>query len=393
MAIASQGENETSKKTRMRPLESIVVLDLTRFLPGAVATMQLGSFGAEVIKIERPPCGDPARSLEGASWLFEETNRGKKSVAIDLRDTRGKSIFVKLVTTADILIESFRPNVMTRLGLNYEKLSEENPRLIYAALSGYGRSGPYAEMAGHDLNYVGMSGLLDLISGANGELSIPAIQLADLAVGSPQIVTGILLALVEREKSGRGQRVDVSFARTMGSLLTLPLAELCERGRPSRRGSELLSGAYACYNLYQAKDGRWLALGSVESKFWVNACRELQCAEFTNNQFAQEPRQSEMKRKLAAIFATRSSDEWFLLLKDKDCCLTPVRTLAEAVSEGQIEIDQPGATLSRTAGVIARTPAPLIGEHSVDILERCGVTRSELQTLQEANVIQTTCRN
>src|SRR5580704_12498363 len=208
MAIASQGEDESSKKTRMRPLENIVVLDLTRFLPGAVATMQLGSFGAEVIKIERPPSGDPARSLEGASWLFEETNRGKKSVAIDLRDSRGKSIFVKLVATADVLIESFRPNVMMRLGLSYENLSEVNPRLIYAALSGYGRSGPYAEMAGHDLNYVGMSGLLDLISGANGDLTIPEIQLADLAVGSPQIVTGVLLALLEREKSGCGQRVD-----------------------------------------------------------------------------------------------------------------------------------------------------------------------------------------
>ncbi len=376
----------------MLPLESIVVLDLTRFLPGAVATMQLRSFGAEIIKIERPPFGDPARSFEGVSWLFEETNRGKKSVAIDLRDTRGKNIFVKLVATADILIESFRPNVMMRLGLSYEKLSEENPRLIYAALSGYGRSGPYAEMAGHDLNYVGMSGLLDLISGVNGELTIPEIQLADLAVGSPQIVTGILLALLEREKSGRGQRVDVSFACTMGSLLTLPLAKLRAQGRPARRGKELLSGAYACYNLYRAKDARWLVLGALEAKFWANACRELHVAEFTNNQFAQEPRQSEMKKKFAAIFATRSSDEWFQLLKDKDCCLTPVRTLAEAVTEGQIESDQPGATLSRTAGAIARTPAPLIGEHSFDILERCGVTRSELQTLQEANVIQTTCR-
>jgi alpha-methylacyl-CoA racemase len=130
----------------------------------------------------------------------------------------------------------------------------------------------------------------------------------------------------------------------------------------------------------------------LESKFWANACRELQCADFTENQFAQEPKQSEMKKKLAAIFATRSSDEWFRLLKDKDCCLTPVRTVAEAVTAGQIETDQPGATLSRTAGAIARTPAPLIGEHSFDILERCGVTRSELQTLQEANVIQATCR-
>ena len=375
-----------------RPLQGIIVLDLTRFLPGAVATLQLASFGAEVIKIERPGSGDPARNLHGASWLFRETNRGKKSLALDLRDPRGKRTFTKLASTADVLIESFRPNVMKKLGLGCEKLTKHNPRLIYAAITGYGRSGPYAEMPGHDLNYVAMSGLLDLISAPNREPAIPQIQIADLAVGSSQIVIGILLALQERERSGRGQRVDVSLAGAVASLLALPLAELHAGRRPRAPGMGLLSGAYACYNLYRAKNGRWMALGALEAKFWANICCALRCPEFVDQQFARAPAQSRMKKKFAVIFATRSASDWFRLLRDKDCCLTPVRTLTEAFAARQIKCDRLGATLSRTAGPIPKTPAPLLGQHSLEVLRRCRIPKSELQSLQEANVVQVAFR-
>jgi crotonobetainyl-CoA:carnitine CoA-transferase CaiB-like acyl-CoA transferase len=370
-----------------RPLQGIVVLDLTRFLPGAVATLQLASFGAEVIKIERPGSGDPARNFHGAPWLFQETNRGKKSLAIDLTDPRGTRIFTKLVSTADVLIESFRPNVMKRLGLSREMLRKQNPRLIYAALSGYGRSGPYAEMPGHDLNYVAMNGVLDLISAPNHEPTIPRIQIADLAVGSAQIVIGILLALQDRERSGQGQCVDVSLATSVASLLAFPLTEM-RAGEHRAPGTGLLSGAYACYSLYRAKDGRWLALGALEPKFWANICRELRCLEFAQHQFDPEPAQSRMKKKLAALFATRSANRWFCLLKGKDSCLTPVRTFEEAAAEGLIQHDQLGATLSRTHGPIPKTHAPRLGEHSLQILRRCGVSQSELRALREAKVVQ-----
>jgi len=372
----------------MRPLDGIVVLDLTRFLPGAVATMSLASFGAEVIKIERPGSGDPARHVEGGSWLFEETNRGKKSVALNLKDKRGKQLFSKLASTSDIVIESFRPNVMTRLGIGYEHLSSLNERLVYAALSGYGQSGPYAAVAGHDINYIAMSGLLELTSPADGIPVIPEIQIADVAAGSLQIVIGILLALQEREKTGRGQRVDVSMVGGMTELLALPLATLRARGCVLKRGKELLSGAYACYNVYRAKGDRWLAVGALEPKFWANLCRQLQCEELIGDQFSPEPRQCHMKQKLACIFMARTAEEWFTLLRGQDCCVTPLRTLREAVADGQFKKGVPSIGLARTAGVVAQGTAPLIGEHSWEVLERYGVSRPELQVLQDSEVIQ-----
>ena len=191
---------------------------------------------------------------------------------------------------------------MKKLGLGCEKLTKHNPRLIYAAITGYGPSGPYAEMPGHDLNYVAMSGLLDLISAPNREPAIPQIRIADLAVGSSQIVIGILLALQERERSGRGQRVDVSLAGAVASLLALPLAELHAGRRPGAPGMGLLSGAYACYNLYRAKNGRWMALGALEAKFWANICCALRCPEFVDQQFARAPDKSRMKKKFACYF-------------------------------------------------------------------------------------------
>jgi crotonobetainyl-CoA:carnitine CoA-transferase CaiB-like acyl-CoA transferase len=384
---SQRGELE-GKENWMRPLDGIVVLDLTRFLPGAVATMSLASFGAEVIKIERPGSGDPARHLDGASWLFEETNRGKKSIALNLKDERGKQLFSKLASTADIVIESFRPNVMTRLGIGYEHLSSFNKRLIYAALSGYGQSGPYAEVAGHDINYIAMSGLLELISPAGGIPVIPEIQLADVAAGSLQIVIGILLALQEREKTGRGQRVDVSMVGGMTDLLALPLAALRARGCVLKRGKELLSGAYACYNVYRAKDDRWLTVGALEPKFWANLCGQLQCEELIADQFSPEPRQCRIKQKLACIFMARTAEEWFTLLRDRDCCVTPLRTLREAVADGQFKKEAPSIGLARTAGVVAQGRAPSIGEHTSEVLARCGVSTSELQALQDAEVIQ-----
>ncbi|MGC2391553.1 MAG: CaiB/BaiF CoA-transferase family protein [Candidatus Acidiferrum sp.] len=371
----------------MRPLDGIVVLDLTRFLPGAVATATLASFGAEVIKIEQPGSGDPARGIEGASWLFAETNRGKKSVALDLNNERGKKVFRKLVTTADVVIESFRPHVMNRLGIGYKDLCGLNKGLIYAALSGYGRSGPYAALAGHDINYIAMSGLLDLISPAGGMPLIPEIQIADIAGGSSHIVIGILLALVARDKTGRGQRVDVSMTGGLDRLLSLPLAALHSFRHPLKRGKELLSGAYACYHPYRAKDGRWLVVGALEPKFWANLCRQIQCVDLIADQFSPVPRQRRVKNRLSRVFKTRTAEEWFDLLRSHDCCVTPVRTLQEAVADGQFHSRALGIELARTAGATDRTPAPHVGQHSAEILKRSGLTKSELRVLQNAGVV------
>jgi crotonobetainyl-CoA:carnitine CoA-transferase CaiB-like acyl-CoA transferase len=275
------------------PLSGIVVLDLTRLLPGAVATQQLVDWGAEVIKIEQPGTGDYARTMNPA--VFARTNSGKKSVAIDLKDPKGREALLALARQADVLIEGFRPGVMTRLGLSFEELHVVNKRLIYVSLTGYGQEGPFAQLAGHDVNYMALGGVLSL----NLPL-IPGVQIADLVGGSMQSVMGILLALVARQQTGEGRHVDVSMYAGVTSLLTIPLAAWHANGREPVAGQEILSGRYACYNLYQAADGRWLAVGALEPKFWAELCRQLGCPELITRQF-EEP-QNEVKSRIGAIF-------------------------------------------------------------------------------------------
>jgi crotonobetainyl-CoA:carnitine CoA-transferase CaiB-like acyl-CoA transferase len=316
-------------------LEGLRVLDLTRLLPGAVATEWLAEFGAEVIKIEQPPMGDYARASYTA--LFEETNRGKKSVELDLKSQ--KESFLKLVLSADVVIEGFRPGVMERLGLSYEVLLHVNPRLIYVALTGYGSGGPHALLAGHDVNYLAMSGVLDLIRAEDGTPVIPGVQIADLAGGSMQAVIGILLAMEARHKSGQGQRVDISM--TDGLDVLLPVAR-------AKGPVKLLSGSYACYRVYAAAEDSHVAVGALEPKFWANLCKELGCEDLIDKQFAAD--QSAAIAVLAERFKASTAEEWFERIGTKDCCLTPVRTAAYG---------GPESNLGR---------APRLGEHNGELL-------------------------
>jgi alpha-methylacyl-CoA racemase len=323
-------------------LEGIRILDLTRLLPGAVATQWLAEFGAEVIKVEQPAIGDYAR--ESYLALFEQTNRGKKSVEIDLKKNRES--FLKLAATADVVMEGFRPGVMDRLGFGYEVLRDVNPRLIYVALTGYGSDGPHAMLAGHDVNYLAMSGVLDAI----GPAVVPNVTIADIAGGSMQAMIGILLAIEARHRSGRGQRVDVSM--TDGSTALLPIARA--------GGSDLLSGKYACYHVYAAADASFVAVGALEAKFWANLCRELGCPDLIEVQFA--PDQLPVIFTVAEIFFTATAEEWFERIGDKDCCVTPVRNAAHGAA--------PLASvprLSETPGTVLDR-APLLGEHNGELL-------------------------
>lgn len=337
----------------MKPLDGITVLDLTRLLPGAVATQILANFGALVIKVEQPGRGDYARAMP----IFPLINRGKKSVALDLKDPHGKDAFLRLVDRADVVLEGFRPGVMDRLGLGYEALRERNPRLIYAALTGYGQSGPYAQMAGHDINYLALGGALD-------PPALPKVQVADLAGGALPAVIGILLALEARHRTGRGQMVDVAMLDGVAALLAVPLT-----------GSEVLTGRYACYHLYQTRDDRWVAVGALEPQFWANLCRGLGCEEFLRDQFAGAARQAEMIGELSRRFRERDAQDWWTLFREQDACLTPVHTVAEAIEDehlcgrAMLKTDQIGVMpkLSNTPGDVA--PAvPLLGEHTREIL-------------------------
>jgi crotonobetainyl-CoA:carnitine CoA-transferase CaiB-like acyl-CoA transferase len=351
-----------------------MVLDLTRLLPGAAATQVLANFGAEVIKVEEPGRGDYGRSMppsiDGEGAVFRQVNRGKKSVVLDLKQTKSREAFLRLAERADVLIEGFRPGVMARLGLNYELLSRRNPALIYVALSGYGQSGPYSQLAGHDINYLALAGVLDQIGA--GELPvIPGIQLSDLAGGAMQAVIGVLMALAARQRTGRGQFVDIAMRDGVMSLLAVPLALREATGETPVCGSTALSGRYACYNVYQARDGRWLAVGALEPKFWSELCRAIGCEDLIGDQFAEGSRQETVKNRVAEIFRRRDAAEWFTILGCKDACVTPVQDLAEA----RPAVMMPA--LSETPGCPGGAP-PRLGQHTREVLLAAGLTESEV---------------
>ena len=347
--------------TEATALDKIRVLDLTRLLPGALATQWLADFGAEVIKVEQPGIGDYAR--QSHSGVFEAINRGKKSVEIDLKDPAGKAAFLKLARSADIVIEGFRPDVMDRLGVGFEVLRAQNPRMIYCALTGYGPDGDYAALAGHDINYLALSGVLDLMGASDGPPVLAGIQIADIAGGSMQAVIGILLALEARHRTGRGQRVDVSMFAGSAAMMAVPVAGL-NTGQPSERGNDRLSGRYACYQIYAAAAGSHVAVGALEPKFWQNLCRELGLEDLIADQYAPEPRQSEIKAALARKFAEATAEEWFARIGSKDCCVTPVRNLKDAIRDHPAH---PIPPLSETPGRRGG-PAPGLGEHNSEML-------------------------
>lgn len=363
----------------MQALEGIRVLDATRLLPGALATQYLADFGADVIKIEQPGVGDYARHLfaeGGENPVFTATNLGKRSVELDLKDAAGREAFLALARTADVLIESFRPGVMDRLGVGYEVLREVNPRLIYVALTGYGQSSPLRNAAGHDINYLAVSGVLDLIGPGSGAPVVPNVQIADIAGGAMQAAMGILLALVARERTGEGQFVDVSMTRGAANLTALPLAQFRATGQEPRRGAGILSGEYACYAVYRCRDERYVAVGALEPKFWESLCRALGLAELIPVQYAPD-RQIELKQKLAEVFQTKDAPKWALELETHDCCVTLVRTVSESAGCGWLLVGRPAPGLSGTPGRRGAS-APKLGEHTREVLgEEAAVERNK----------------
>ncbi|HYP48503.1 MAG TPA: CoA transferase, partial [Thermoleophilaceae bacterium] len=262
-------------------LDGVRVLDLSRLLPGGFCSLLLADFGAEVLKVEDTGMGDYLRwaapYYEGAddsakSALFLSLNRGKRSIRLNLKDEQGREVLLRLVREYDVLLESFRPGVMERLGVGYERLREENPGLVYCAISGYGQTGPYTARSGHDMNYLGLGGLLGLTGEVDGPPVQAAGQIADLGGGALMGAFGILAALRERERSGEGQLVDVSmFDGSLSWLAMVAARYLCE-GEPPRRGGLELAGSLLCYRPYACSDG-WVTLGALEPKFWQAWCR------------------------------------------------------------------------------------------------------------------------
>ena len=372
------------------------VVDLTRHIPGPYATMLLGDLGADVIKVEEPPIGDPTRVIQPAagddSAVHASLNRNKRSMLVDLRNQGGAPLIRELAKTADVFVEGFRPGVLGRRGLGPAELLAANPRLVYCSISGYGQDTPLSARAGHDLNYLARSGLL----ASPAEPSRPAIApIADMTGGLLALV-GILAALQARERTGRGQHVDVSLLRGALGLMTLPLARLAAGGSVVNE----LSGIYASYHVYRCRDGKSLAIGALEPKFWEALCRALGHGDRIARQWEKEPGRSDTIALFARTIAARDRDEWVAALREVDCCVEPVfdarEALAEADRVGALVEQRSGETGLRVVGApfglrdtppAVRRPAPKAGEHTDDVLRETGYAAEAIARLRESGAV------
>src|SRR5437588_3144183 len=393
------------------PLAGIRVLDLSRLLPGGFCSLLLADFGAEVIKVEdtgmgdyvrwAPPLYDGAHPSAGSA-LFLALNRGKRSIRVDLKNERGREVLHRLIRDADVLLESFRPGVMDRLGVGYERLREENRRLVYCAITGYGQDSPNRHRSGHDMNYLGLNGILGLTGERDGSPIQAAGQIADLGGGALMALVGILVALRERERSGEGQFVDCSMFDGSLSWLALVAAEMLAGGRVPRRGELTLAGGVVCYRPYRCADG-YVTLGALEPKFWAAFCRGVGREDLVERAF--DPPGSDTHAALCEVFSSRTREQWRSFGDEHDCCLEPVLDLEEVVASEMVasrqmvvELDQPGAhdpvrllgapvKLSRTPADPTRAPGPALGEHTEAVLAAAGYSNEEIAGLLEEGAV------
>jgi crotonobetainyl-CoA:carnitine CoA-transferase CaiB-like acyl-CoA transferase len=394
------------------PLAGVRVLDLSRMLPGGFCSLLLADHGADVLKVEDTADGDYIRwappRYEGAagsaaSALFLALNRNKRSIRIDLKHEAGRGVLLTLVREHDVVLESFRPGVLNRLGVGYDALRAVNPRIVLCSITGYGQDGPLRDRAGHDMNYLAASGLLALSGEPGGPPAQSAGQIADLGGGALMAAFGILAALRERDRSGEGQHVDVSMTDGALSWLALVAARHFADGSVPARGRHELAGGLVCYRPYATADGRWVTLGALEPRFWSAWCRGVGREDLVEQQFAAPG--SDAHAEVEAIFAARSRAEWERFARTHECCLEPVLELDEALgselvaARGMIvELDQPGVPepvrqlgapvrLSRTPPDTGRLPGPALGEHTEAVLRAAGYDDERIAELLRSGAV------
>jgi len=380
-------------------LDGLRVLDLTRYIPGPYCTLLLADLGADVVKIEQPPGGDPTRAVPPAVGEDGAThaalNRNKRSIVVDIKTEDGAGLLRRMAEQADVWVESFRPGVLARRGLGSEELLARNPRLVYCSMSGYGQQGPWRDRAGHDINYVSLGGLLGARREGDERPAIPGTQLADMTGGLLAAI-GILAALQARERTGRGQLVDVSLLGSVLALMTVPATRLMAGGSLANE----LSGTYACYNVYRCRDGRSLSVGALEPKFWEALCQTLGRPELASRQWAGGDRRRETIQALADLFASKDRDEWLRELATLDACVEPVleldETLAQEHVRGSIVEQRSGEARYRTLACpvgLAATPAttrrnaPALGAHTTEVLAELGCAPAEIEHLRASGAV------
>jgi crotonobetainyl-CoA:carnitine CoA-transferase CaiB-like acyl-CoA transferase len=389
-------------------LDGIKILDMSRLAPGPHCSMLLSDFGADVTLVEAVPgasakLGGENRGGEAAerAAAYNALGRGKKSIALNLKEDAAREIFYRLVKDADVVMEGFRPGVVKRLGVDYETLSKINPRIICCSLSGFGQTGPYSNLVGHDINYISIGGALGVIGRPGTPPAIPVNVVADFAGGGLTAALAICLAIIARERTGRGQDIDIGMSDGVLSLMTSAFSGFFSNGRPIRPGESMLNGAVPWYNTYQCSDGRWFSIGSIEPHFFEALCRVLGTEEFLGRQH-ESAVHPEMQAKWTAIFKTKTADEWMEITSKYDICAAPVLEMENVVTNPHnlargmvVEVDSPvgkvkqigiGPKLSDTPGRVRGT-APLIGQHTTDVLKGLGYDEQAIAKLRESGTI------
>lgn len=381
----------------MLPLQDITVLDLSRLLPGPYCSMLLADLGCSVTKIEEPQTGDYTRwmppFIKEESARFLSINRNKKSMTLNLKTEKGREIFFELVEKSDIVLESFRPGTLQRLQIDYQRARKVNPRIIYCSITAYGQTGPYSKKAAHDINILGVGGVLSITSNN----TLPGVQIADTTSGLLACIA-ILTALIAREKTGKGQYIDISMLDGVISLLSMHAAEFFATGKSPVLETMPLSGAFACYTVYETGDNKFITLGALEPKFWKKLCKIIKREDLIYQQFAED--QESLKEILQEIFKQNPLKYWLDTLTD---VCTPVNSIEEALSDPQVvhrkmlcDIEHPAAgtisqirtplTFSDIPGKI-RIPPPLFGEHTKEILTILGYSLEEIEQFKKQGII------
>jgi crotonobetainyl-CoA:carnitine CoA-transferase CaiB-like acyl-CoA transferase len=383
-----------------KPLAGVRVLDLSRLLPGPYCTLVLADLGAEVVKVEDTEGGDYIRAMgpfvDGESSYFLALNPGKKSVSLNLKAPAGRGLFLRLAATARVVVESFRPGAVDRLGIGYEAVRAVNPGVVYCSISGYGQDGPDRDLAGHDLDFSARAGILGLC-GRPGQLpTIPPVQIADLS-SALFAATGILAALRESDRTGAGRYLDIGMLDSALALMVMPVAEYVA-GERAGRGRMPLSGKHPCYNVYRTRDGRDISLAALERKFWEGFCRKVGRDDLLPLQFSERPEDFAL---FEALFASRTAAEWREFLAGTDFCCGVVPTIEEVFADPQVaarglvipslpsgpRVTRLGHPL-RDRSERGRRPCPGHGQHTGEVLGELGLTGPELDALEAAGVVR-----